>query len=48
MKSDNTSEIIKKMGYSKYYIRKINSIKNKDKKRKYLLNLFLSLFDILN
>ena len=42
MKSDNTSEIIKKMGYSKYYIRKINSIKNKDKKRKYLLNLFLN------
>jgi len=41
-KFDNSSEIVKKMGYNRYYIRKIKGIKNKQEKRKYLLNLFLN------
>ena len=41
-KIDNSSEIVKKMGYSRYYVRKIKGIKNKQEKRKYLLNLFLN------
>ena len=41
-KFDNSSEIVKKMGYSNYYVRKIKGIKNKQEKRKYLLNLFLN------
>ena len=38
-KSDNTLEIIKKMGYSSYYINKVKSIKNRKQKEKVFMNL---------
>ena len=38
-KSDNTVEIIKKMGYSPYHVKKLKSIKNKKEKEKVFMNL---------
>ena len=38
-KSDNTVEIIKKMGYSPYHVKKLKSIKKKKEKEKVFMNL---------